>query len=120
MKTLKNNPASFHYHTILKDAVINPTKAYFLNSWQCSSPDECQEYAIAILRKKFDYSEKLRRMKMRLIIEVKNVYGVPRVYPVCAKSHSFARIAGLKTLSPEVIEEIKKMGYKLTEEKKEI
>jgi hypothetical protein len=43
---------------------------------------------------------------------------VPRVYPVCAKSHSFARIAGLKTLSPEVIEEIKKMGYKLTEEKK--
>ena len=57
---------------------------------------------------------------MRLIIEVKNVYGVPRVYPVCAKSHSFARIAGLKTLSPEVIEEIKKMGYKLTEEKKEI
>jgi hypothetical protein len=40
MKTLKNNPASFHYHTILKDAVINPTKAYFLNSWQCSSPDE--------------------------------------------------------------------------------
>jgi competence transcription factor ComK len=54
---------------------------------------------------------------MKLIIEVKNVYGVPRVYPVCAKSHSFARIAGLKTLSPEVIEEIKKMGYKLTEEK---
>jgi hypothetical protein len=30
MKTLKNNPASFHYHAILKDAVINPTKAYFL------------------------------------------------------------------------------------------
>jgi hypothetical protein len=58
--------------------------------------------------------------KMKLIVEIKNVYGVPRVYPVCAKSHSFARIAGLKTLSPEVIEEIKKMGYKLTEEKKEI
>ena len=57
MKTLKNNPASFHYHAILKDAVINPTKAYFFNSWQCSSPDECQEYAIAILRKKFDYSD---------------------------------------------------------------
>ena len=57
---------------------------------------------------------------MKLIIKVKNVYGVPRVYPVCAKSQGFARIAGLKTLSPEVIEEIKKMGYKLTEEKKEI
>jgi hypothetical protein len=49
----------------LKDAVINPTKAYFLNSWQCSSPDECQEYAIAILRKK-DYSEiKLLNNKKR-------------------------------------------------------
>jgi hypothetical protein len=59
-------------------------------------------------------------LNMKLIVEIKNVYGVPRVYPVCAKSHSFARIAGLKTLSPEVIEEIKKMGYKLTEEKKEI
>ena len=57
---------------------------------------------------------------MKLIVEIKNVYGVPRVYPVCAKSHSFTRIAGLKTLSPEVIEEIKKLGYKLTEEKKEI
>ena len=57
---------------------------------------------------------------MKLIIEVKNVYGVPRVYPVCAKSHSFARIAGLKTLSPEVIEEIKKLGYKLTEVKIDI
>ena len=50
-------------------------------------------------------------MKMRLIIEVKNVYGVPRVYPVCAKSHSFARIAGLKTLSRVVLGVIKKMGY---------
>jgi hypothetical protein len=57
MKVQKNNPASFHYHAILKDAVINPTKAYFFNSWQCSSPDECQEYAIAMLRKKFDYSD---------------------------------------------------------------
>jgi hypothetical protein len=52
MKTLKNNVASFHYHLILKDAVINPTKAYFFNSWQCSSPDECQEYAIDLNLKK--------------------------------------------------------------------
>lgn len=57
---------------------------------------------------------------MKLIVEVKNVYGVPRVYPVCDKSKGFARIAGLKTLSAEVMEEIKKMGYKLIEEKKEI
>jgi hypothetical protein len=80
-------------------------------------------YSLCLIKIRKKQIEKLitkRRMKMKLIIEVKNVYGVPRVYPVCAKSHSFARIAGLKTLSPEVIEEIKKMGYKLTEEKKEI
>ena len=57
---------------------------------------------------------------MKLIVQIKNIYGVPRVYPVCAKSQGFARIAGLKTLSPEVIEEIKKLGYKLTEVKIEI
>jgi menaquinone-dependent protoporphyrinogen IX oxidase len=74
MKTLKNNPASFHYHLILKDAVINPTKAYFFNSWQCSSPDECQEYAIAILRKKFDYSDNqiVKLIKKRRINKMNN------------------------------------------------
>lgn len=57
MKVNKNNPASYHYHKILKDAVINPTKAYFFNSWQCESPAQCKEYALTMLRKKFDYSD---------------------------------------------------------------
>ncbi len=57
MKVNRKNPASYHYHAILKDAVINPTKAYFFNSWQCSSPQECKEYAITMLRKKFEYSD---------------------------------------------------------------
>lgn len=57
MRVQKNNPASFHYHAILKDAVINPTKAYFFNAWQCANPQECKEYAIAMLRKKFEYSD---------------------------------------------------------------
>jgi len=55
-----------------------------------------------------------------LIVEKKNVYGVERVYPVCTKSHILARISGNKTLLPEVIEEIKKLGYKLSTKQEEI
>ena len=57
---------------------------------------------------------------MNLIVEKKNVYGVERVYPVCTKSHILARISGNKTLLPEVIEEIKKLGYKLVDHKLEL
>jgi hypothetical protein len=55
----KINPIDYHYHSILKDAVINPTKAYFFNSWNCLNPSECREYAVAILRKKFHYSDNM-------------------------------------------------------------
>jgi len=50
---------------------------------------------------------------MKLIVQIKNIYGVNRIYPVCTKSHSFARIAGLKTLQQSTIDEIKKLGYKI-------
>tara|TARA_E500000331_G_C16687130_1_gene468036 strand:- start:127 stop:306 length:180 start_codon:yes stop_codon:yes gene_type:complete len=59
-------------------------------------------------------------MSTNLIVEKKNVYGVERVYPVCTKSHILARISGNKTLLPEVIEEIKKLGYKLSTKQEEI
>ena len=57
---------------------------------------------------------------MNLIVEKKNVYGVERVYPVCTKAKILARISGNKTLLPEVIEEIKKLGYNLTTESEKI
>jgi len=57
---------------------------------------------------------------MQLVVEKKNVYGVERVYPICTKSHILARISGNKTLLPEVIEEIKKLGYKLSTKQEEI
>ena len=50
---------------------------------------------------------------MKLIVQIKNIYGVNRIYPVCEKSKTFSRIAGLKTLQPTVIDEIKKLGYKI-------
>ena len=57
---------------------------------------------------------------MNLIVEKKNVYGVERVYPVCNKAKLFARISGNKTLLPEDIELIKKLGYKLSTKQEEI
>ena len=55
-----------------------------------------------------------------LIVEKKNVYGVERVYPVCNKAKLLASISGNKTLLPEVIELIKKLGYNLTTESEKI
>jgi copper chaperone CopZ len=52
-------------------------------------------------------------MGNKLIVQIKNIYGVQRVYPVCEKSKSFSRIAGLKTLQQSTIDEIKKLGYKI-------
>ena len=57
---------------------------------------------------------------MQLIVSKKNVYGVERVYPVCNKAKLFAAISGNKTLLPEVIEQIKKLGYNLTTESEKI
>ena len=57
---------------------------------------------------------------MDLIVSKKNVYGVERVYPVCNKAKLFALISGNKTLLPEVIELIKKLGYNLTTEREKI
>ena len=53
---------------------------------------------------------------MQLLVSKKNVYGIERVYPVCTKAKLFADIAGNKTLLPDVIELIKKLGYNLTTE----
>ena len=57
---------------------------------------------------------------MDLVVSKKNVYGVERVYPVCTKAKIFATISGNKTLLPEVIEHIKKLGYNLTTESEKI
>ena len=52
-------------------------------------------------------------MNNKLIVQIKNIYGVNRIYPVCEKSKSFSRIAGLKTLQQSTIDEIIKLGYKI-------
>ena len=55
--------------------------------------------------------EKKEEQKMNITVEVKTVYGIDRVYPVCGKSRIFTRLAGTKTLSTYDISKIKELGY---------
>jgi hypothetical protein len=51
---------------------------------------------------------------MEIIVEIKNVYGVEQVYPVCNKAKLFASIAGTKTLTYKVLADVAVLGYKVT------
>ena len=48
---------------------------------------------------------------MKITVEIKNVYGEQKVYPVCYRAELFAAIAGTKTLTGPTIDRIKLMGY---------
>jgi len=57
---------------------------------------------------------------MEILVNVKNVYGKTLYYPACEKSRIFAEIAGSKTLTIDVIEQIKRLGTKVTAETPQI
>ena len=57
-------------------------------------------------------------MNRGIVIEIKNVYGVEKVYPVCEHAKMFSDIAGTKTLTVEVLDRIKALGYELILEQK--
>jgi hypothetical protein len=44
-------------------------------------------------------------------VEMRDVYGVTKFYPVCKKACIFAKIAGTTTLTRETIKQIKLLDY---------
>ena len=48
---------------------------------------------------------------MQITVKRKSVYGEEKIYPACEAAETFASIAGTKTLTPETIARIKKLGY---------
>ena len=50
---------------------------------------------------------------MELKFELKNVYGVERIYPVCDKAKILTRLTGNRTLNRDEIKLIKLLGYKI-------
>ena len=84
--------------------------------------DECESLNIGFVNSDWlclECGEKMNDQineKMELTVKIKNVYGIPRIYPVCNNAQLFARISGNKTLLPVDIELIKKLGYNLKTE----
>ena len=50
---------------------------------------------------------------MEIRVEVRSVYGVETVYPVCAKAKAFAAIAGQKTLTVATLRQVRALGYSI-------
>ena len=50
---------------------------------------------------------------MQLIVEIKNIYGVERIYDVCNNSKLITKLKQSKTLSKEDISILREMGYKI-------
>lgn len=48
-----------------------------------------------------------------ITVEVRNVYGTLKTYPVCERARSFAKIAGTSTLTRSVLREIAAMGFEI-------
>jgi hypothetical protein len=52
-------------------------------------------------------------MEMLIEVEVRDVYGQPKYYPVCDKAKLFAEIAGMKTLPIDILKKIEMLGYRV-------
>lgn len=57
-------------------------------------------------------------MAHEIVVRIKNVYGVEKVYPVSPNAHLFADIAGTTTLRPSDLKAIQDLGYKIIVEQK--
>ena len=50
---------------------------------------------------------------MKIQVEIITLYGRPVIYPVCQHAKTFADIAGTRTLTTQVIDKIKQLGYSI-------
>lgn len=50
---------------------------------------------------------------MKILVEIKTVYGNEMIYPVCEQAIKFAKLTGKKTLSRSDIATIKDLGFEV-------
>lgn len=48
---------------------------------------------------------------MKILVQIRNVYGTEKIYPVSIEALTFAKMLGQTTLTRENIEYIKALGY---------
>ena len=53
-------------------------------------------------------------LEQEITIEIKNVYGEDKAYPVCDKAKLFTDIAGSRTLRSADLNYIQQLGYKIS------
>lgn len=53
----------------------------------------------------------LKGSTMKITIQLRNVYGTYKAYPVCDRAKAFARIAKTSTLTPDTLKDIDALGY---------
>jgi hypothetical protein len=46
-------------------------------------------------------------------VEVRDVYGTVKYYPICERAQLFADIAGTKTLTVQAIKKIEALGFSI-------
>jgi hypothetical protein len=51
-----------------------------------------------------------------ITITIKSNYGAVTAYPACPRAQAFARIAGTKTLTVEVLKTIRELGYEIIQQ----
>jgi|3_EtaG_2_1085321.scaffolds.fasta_scaffold292677_1 hypothetical protein len=52
-------------------------------------------------------------MEKEITVQIKNVWGQERIYPICEKGKIFSSISGSACLSRFAIESIKKLGFEI-------
>jgi len=57
---------------------------------------------------------------MNITVEIREVYGQSKIYPVCDKAKIFADIAGTTTLLPRDIQRIQVLGYEVLVKQREM
>ena len=53
----------------------------------------------------------IKKEKMQITVEIKNVYGVERIYAVCNNAKLITKLKQSKTLSKEDISILRELGY---------
>lgn len=56
-------------------------------------------------------SQSVEAPSMTILVRLEKQYGQDVIIPVCDKAQKFAAIAGTKTLTRRLIEQIKGLGY---------
>jgi hypothetical protein len=50
---------------------------------------------------------------MQVLVQLRTVYGVDTVYPVCDNAKAFASIARTKTLTLDTLGQVKALGFEI-------